>query len=87
MAAGAGIDGGGLAVQDRTLVDGVHRFCQKPAGCPLDNDRTEWMIRITTCLPQRTLHKTLVPAALLADQLRSRNYVNAIEVGHLGLVF
>ena len=84
MAAGAGIDGGGLAVQDRTLVDGVHRFRQKPAGCPLDDDRTEWTIRITTCLPHRTLHKALVPTALLADQLRGCNYVNAIAVGHCG---
>jgi hypothetical protein len=85
MAAGACIDGGGLAVQDRTLVDGVHRFCQKPAGCLLDDNRTEWTIRITICLPQRTLHKTLVPAALLADQLCGCNYVNAI--GHSGLAF
>ena len=84
MAAGAGIDGGGLAVQDRTVVDGVHPFRQEPAGCPLDDNRTEWTIRITMCLPHRALHKTLVPTALFADQLRGCNYVNAIAVGHSG---
>ena len=46
-------------------MDGVYRFPQEPAGRPLNYDRTEGTIRITTCLPHGTLHEALVPALLL----------------------